>query len=111
MHFGANLGAATAPPALGSGLTIQASDDERELLLGSALTTAGLTIGRRVPRGTVPAGEAENVHRGGGRYVSVIGSNGLFHHPDDRGIHTVNLGTIASLVSAFTSVARTWSGA
>ena len=128
MHLGANIGAATRPPgaaatessdpqrrnaaaAMASGTTIQASDDEREALLSKALAAAGLTIGRRVPRGTVPGGEAENVHRGGGRYVSVIGSNGLFHHPDDRGLHTVDLSTIASFVSAFTSVARTWTAA
>ena len=74
----------------------------REALISGALASAGLTVGRRVPRGTVPGGEAENVHRGGGRYVSVIGSNGLFHHPDDRGVHTVDLSAIASFVSAFT---------
>ena len=123
MHFGANIGAATRPPgaapppdsdperrhaeaALGGGITIQASDDEREAVLSKELTAANLAITRRVPRGTVPGGEAENVHRGGGRYVSVIGSNGLFHHPDDRGIHTVNVPAVAAFVSAFSKVAR-----
>jgi len=125
MHLGANIGAATRsyqPPAsalndplqrgaviaMGSGATIQASDDEGEAVVSRALSSAGLTVGRRVPRGTVPAGEAEVVHRGGGRYVSIIGTNGLFHHPDDRGLHTVDLTTIASFVAAFTNVARTW---
>lgn len=104
MHFGANIGAASATAA---GNTIQASDDLGEASLSGALSSAGLTVGRRVPRGTVPGGEAEAVHRGGGRYVSVIGSNVLFHHPDDRGIHTVNVDAVARFVSAFTSVART----
>jgi hypothetical protein len=128
MHLGANLGAATRPnaapaqdqddlarrhatAAMGSANTIQASDDERETLLSGAMEAAGLVVSRRIPRGTVPAGEAENVHRGGGRYVSVIGSNGLFHHPDDRGLHTVDLHAIASLLSVFTTVAGTWSNA
>lgn len=128
MHFGANIGAAAPPSAgaaattpddpqrrhavaaMGSGNTIQASDDEKEALLSSALSSAGLTVGRRVPRGTVPGGEAEAVHRGGGSYVSVIGSNGLFHHPDDRGVDTVNVQAIMNFISAFTSLARTLSG-
>ena len=128
MHFGANIGAATrtaAAPAsafedprgrdaviaMGSGNTIQASDDEREAVIGHALSSVGLTVGRRAPRGVVPGGEAAVVHRGRGRYVSVIGTSGLFHHPDDRGIHTVDVDAIARFVSAFTSVARTWSAA
>src|SRR5436190_3733941 len=102
MHFGANIGAASAT---GSGNTIQASDDNRELVLSQALTAAGLGIGRRIPRGTVPGGEAEVVHRGGGRYVSVIGSNALFHHPEDRGVKTVDLNAIARFTKAFAAVA------
>ena len=57
------------------GTTIQASDDEFEELLARAMSAGDLRVGRRNPRGTVPGGEAEVVHRGGGRYVSVIGSN------------------------------------
>ena len=102
MHFGANIGAATTKP----GNTIQASDDEREALLSRELTAANVVITRRIPRGTVPGGEAENVHRGGGRYVSTIGFNELFHNPQDRGIQTVNVPVIAAFVSAFTKVAR-----
>jgi hypothetical protein len=123
MHFGANIGAATRPPnaaaplgndpdrrhadaVLGGGIRIQASDDEREALISRELAAANLAVATRTPRGTVPGGEAENVHRGGGRYVSVIGTNGLFHHPDDRGIHTVNVPAVAAFVSALSKVAR-----
>ena len=101
MHFGANIGAAT-----GKGNTVQASDDLGEEILSNALTAHGLGISRRVPRGTVPGGEAEAVHRGGGKYVSVIGSNALFHNPEDKGSKTVELATIARFVEAFTSVAN-----
>jgi hypothetical protein len=69
-----------------------------------------LAIDRRVPRGTIPGGEAEVVHRGGGRYVSVIGRNALFHNPDDRGAQSVNLTAIATFVEAFTVVARAFAG-
>jgi hypothetical protein len=105
MHLGANIGAATDP-----GTTVQASDDEFESLLDRPVTAAGLRIDRRNPRGTIPSGEAEVVHRGGGRYVSVIGRNALFHNPDDRGPHTVNPAAIASFVDAFIAVAKTLTG-
>jgi hypothetical protein len=38
----------------------------------------------------MPGGEAEVVHRGGGHYVSVIGSNALFHNPEDRDAKVVD---------------------
>ena len=123
MHFGANIGAAIRPgaapsepdsegqrrdaaAALAAGSTIQASDDESERLLSDAVTAVGLAIGRRVPRGTVPGGEAEVVHRGGGRYVSVIGANALFHNPQDRGVQTVDVPAIARFTQAFERAAR-----
>lgn len=122
MHLGANIGAATRPgtpppasaddpalrhatPVAGSANTIQASDDEFESILSRAMAGGGLAISRRNPRGTIPGGEAETVHRGGGRYVSVIGSNALFHNPDDRGVEAVDLGAIARFTKAFAWVA------
>ena len=51
-----------------------------ETMMAEAMTQAGLRIDRRHPRGAVPRGEAENVHRGGGRYISIIGNNDLFHN-------------------------------
>ena len=100
LHLGANIGAAVEP-----GTTVQASDDAFEGMLSEALTKASVGIDRRVPRGTVPGGEAEVVHRGGGRYVSVIGRNALFHNPDDRGPQTVDANAIARFADAFTTVA------
>jgi hypothetical protein len=124
IHLGANIGAATRPgspqpaagddpalrhatPVLGSANTIQASDDEFESVLSRAMSAAGLAISRRNPRGTIPGGEAETVHRGGGRYVSVIGSNALFHNPEDRGVQAVDLGAIARFTRVFAAVAET----
>jgi hypothetical protein len=106
MHFGANIGAATE-----NGNTIQASDDRNESVLAREMELAGLPITRRAPRGTVPGGEAEAVHRGGGRYVSVIGRNALFHNPDDRGPGAVDVAAVARFVDVFTSVARMLSSA
>ena len=77
-----------------------------EAILSRALDAEQLRIGRRNPRGTIPGGEAEVVHRGGGRYVSVIGPNALFHNPADRGPDVVNLEEIARFSAAFAMVAR-----
>jgi hypothetical protein len=106
MHFGASIGAATDP-----GNTLQASGDDLDALLSGAMAGSGLSIDRRIPRSTIPAGEAEVVHRGGGWYVSVIGRNALFHNPEDRGPQAVDPSTIARFVRAFTSVATKLAGA
>ena len=121
IHLGANIGAALRPalapnaaeeperrhatPVMGRGPTIQASDDEFEALLSGAMAANTIQIARRNPRGTVPGGEAEVVHRGGGRYASVIGSNALFHNPADRGPEAVDLAEIARFTKVFAAVA------
>jgi hypothetical protein len=101
IHLGANIGAAQDP-----GNTIQASDDELEKRLADAMTASGFAIGRRNPRGTIPGGEAEVVHRGGGRYVSIIGRNALFHNPADRGPEAIDALVISRFVDAVARVAQ-----
>jgi hypothetical protein len=106
IHFGANIGAAQNP-----GNTIQASDDEMEKVLAEPMAAAGLSIDRRVPRGTIPGGEAGVVHRGGGRYMSIIGRNALFHNQGDHGPEAVDPGVIARFAAVFTSIAKALAGA
>ncbi|HYL39037.1 MAG TPA: M28 family peptidase [Bryobacteraceae bacterium] len=106
IHFGANIGAAQDP-----GNTIQASDDEMEALMAGQIEAAGLKINRRVPRGNVPGGEAGVVHREGGRYLSLIGRNALFHNPADRGPEAVDPSVIARFAAAFTVIAKTLASA
>jgi hypothetical protein len=101
IHLGANIGAAQQP-----GNMIQASDDKMEATLANGMTAAGLVINRRVPGGTVPGGEAGIVHRGGGRYISVIGSNALFHNPADHGPNAVDVDVIARFAAVLTSIAK-----
>jgi len=99
IHLGANIGAAQGP-----GNNLQASDDEMESMMAEVMTKAGLRIVRRLPRGAVPRGEAENVHRGGGRYISIIGNNDLFHNTRDQGADVVDLKVIERFASAFAMV-------
>ena len=106
IHLGANIGAAQGP-----GNNLQASDDEMESMMAEVVTKVGLPIDRRLPRGAVPRGEAENVHRGGGRYMSIIGNNDLFHNTNDRGADAVDLKVIEHFASAFAMVATSLASA
>jgi hypothetical protein len=105
IHLGANIGAAQGP-----GNNTQASDDELEARQTDAMKANGLAITRRTPRGTVPNGEAEVVHRGGGRYVSFIGSNVLFHNPADKGPDAIDAVVISQFVDAITALAQGLAG-
>jgi len=128
IHLGANIGAARRvhtqrrpadatpgiPPSArlpqASGNTVQASDDEIERVLAQAMTSRDLTIDVRMPRDRVPGGEAEVVHRGSGRYVSVIGSNVMFHNPSDRGPEVIDARAIGAFVDAFAIVTTRLAG-
>jgi hypothetical protein len=128
IHLGANIGASrrvnnqlrpadtgsVVPPSASlpqaGGNTVQASDDEIERVLAQAMTSTGLTIDVRAPRDRVPGGEAEVVHRGRGRYVSVIGSNVMFHSPSDRGPDVIDARAIGAFVEAFAIVAARLAG-
>jgi hypothetical protein len=105
IHLGANIGAAQGP-----GNNLQASDDAMEAMLAAAMAKAGLAIDRRHPRGAVPRGEAENVHRGGGRYISIIGNNDLFHNLSDRGPGAIDLNVIERFANAFAIVVVSLAG-
>jgi hypothetical protein len=123
IHLGANIGAAHGIPVtpdanavnaiplsaalpLTRGNTIQASDDMMQGRLEHAMQAHDLRVGVRTPHHRVPGGEAEVVHRGGGRYVSVIGDNALFHNPADRGAAASDTRVIARFAAAFAGLAR-----
>jgi hypothetical protein len=106
IHLGANIGAAQGP-----GNILQASDDELEQMMAGAMTEAGLWIDRRHPRDREPLGEARNIHRGGGRFISIIGKNDLFHNPEDLGPEVVDLAVIARSALAFATVATSLAAA
>ena len=101
IHLGANIGAAQGP-----GNCLQASDNELQSMMTEMMTKIGLQIDQRVPHGNTPRGEAENIHRGGGRYISIIGNNALFHNTSDRGPETVDLAIIERFATAFAVVTK-----
>ena len=101
IHLGANIGAARGVPRL------QASDDEIEGLAAAALSKAGAEVRQRVPRGTRPGGEARNIHDGGGRYLSLLGSGPFFHNMADRWPAAVDLPAVTRFCQAFSELATT----
>jgi len=104
IHLGANIGAADGRTRL------QASDDEIEGRMVRALGEASATVRQRVPRGTVPAGEARNIHVGGGRYVSLLGSGRFFHTQQDRWPVAVDADAVTRYAQAVSSLAVALAG-
>ena len=105
MHLGASIGAALEP-----GLHLLASDDELKGLTRDAITGAEATMPEVAPRGTVPGGEARNVHERGGRYLSLAGGHALFHLESDRWPSAVDVDSVARYARALASVAAQLAG-
>lgn len=85
IHLGANVAAR-------DGTVILQASDQALLDLGTrALSDAGQPPDLTIAPGTAPFGEARNIFDGGGRYVSLLGRNPRFHHPDDRWPDAVDL--------------------
>jgi hypothetical protein len=83
VHFGANLGAATGK------LYLQSASDELRPLAETELGRAGQTPDVVAPKTLVPSGETRDIHRAGGTYLTLVGSNPLFHLPQDRWPHAI----------------------
>jgi hypothetical protein len=48
----------------------------------------------------VPSGETRDIHRAGGRYLTLVGSNRWFHLPQDRWPHSVDVPAITRIAAA-----------
>jgi hypothetical protein len=103
IHLGANIG------ATGGQMRLQASDDDIESSALHALEEAAASVETRAPRGTVPLGEARNIHVGGGRYVSLLSPSPAFHTQQDRWPAAVNVDVIARFAQAVSALAVTLS--
>lgn len=95
LHLGANFAAKD------SRLLLQADTPQRLEPLVAALRKQGITEFDTLPHGNRPLGEARNIHDRGGRYLSMLGSNRWFHHPQDRLATSVDVTRCAAIVTAF----------
>ena len=100
IHLGANFGAAR-----GGAVLYQASDEKLRALGLGLLNAEGVSPARETPITERPLGEARNVYDGGGKFISILGGNGLFHHPADRWPEAVDLPLTASVARAFAAIA------
>jgi hypothetical protein len=94
VHYGANIG------AVGGELSIQSASDDLRTLAAAELPRAGQPPDHTAPKTLVPTGETRDIHRAGGCYVTLVGSNPLFHLPQDRWPHAVDAGTVARVAAA-----------
>jgi hypothetical protein len=100
IHLGANIGAAVEP-----GMRLQTSSEEFDQMVVAVMKAESAKIDEVMPRGFVPLGEARNIQRGGGRYISLVGRNGLFHHPNDRWPEAVDVNAVAAYARALVRLA------
>ena len=94
VHFGANIGAADGR------LIIQSSSADLRSAMASGLDAAGCPGAVIAPAGTVPNGETRDIHVAGGRYLTLVGTNALFHLPDDRWPHAVDVDSVVATAAA-----------
>ena len=94
IHFGANIGAA------GGELSVQSASDDLRQLTETELARAGRAPDVVAPKTLVPSGETRDIHRAGGRYVTLVGSNPWFHLPQDRWPHSVDADTVTRIAAA-----------
>jgi hypothetical protein len=94
VHYGANIG------AVGGELSIQSTSDDLRALTRAELSRAGQQPDHIAPKTLVPTGETRDIHRAGGCYVTLVGTNPLFHLPQDRWPHAVDASAVARVAAA-----------
>jgi hypothetical protein len=100
VHYGANIGAA------GGQLSIQSADGPLREAMRHALTAFGQPPDTMAPATQVPTGETKDIHRAGGRYVTLVGNNQLFHLPQDRWPGATDVPAIERVAAGATAMVR-----
>ena len=95
-HLGANFVAAH-----GGNVRLQASSQELLDSALDALSRQGLAPGSITALDSRPFGEAREIDDGNGRYLSLLGANGLFHSPLDRWPDSVDRDLLHGIAEAF----------
>jgi hypothetical protein len=93
VHYGANLGAA------GGTMSLVSPDDDLRDLATAELAGIGQPH-TMAPRTLVPSGETRDIHRAGGRYLTLVGTNPLFHLPQDRWPEAIDLDAVTRIAAA-----------
>jgi hypothetical protein len=104
LHWGANLGAA------GGRLSVMSSSEELRTVAAGELERAGQRPDVLAPVSQVPSGETRDIHRAGGRYVTLVGTNPWFHLPQDRLPHAVDTQAVTRIAAGAARLAQELSG-
>lgn len=102
VHLGANFGANE------SDIRLQSSSSSQLHKLRTSLERHNVTVAGEVRPGTRPGGEARDIFDGGGNYISILGSNQLFHHPDDRFSTNLDLPRLIRIRSSLIECVQDW---
>jgi hypothetical protein len=94
IHYGANIG------AVGGQLSLVSPEDDLRELAQTELALSGRPPDSLAPKNLVPSGETRDIHRAGGRYLTLVGSNPFFHLPQDRWPHAVDAAAVARIAAA-----------
>jgi hypothetical protein len=94
VHYGANLG------AMGGVLSLVSNHQDLRALSLAELNAAGVPPDDIPWPAQPPSGETRDIHRAGGRYLTLVGTNRLFHLPQDRWPHAVDVPAIARIAAA-----------
>ncbi len=105
IHYGANIG------AMGGALSIQSADPPLRTAMRRALAAHQQAPDTEAPETQIPNGETRDIHRRGGRYVTLVGTNPLFHSPRDRWPHAVDVQVIRRVAAAAAAMVRDWTSA
>ena len=93
VHLGANFAAKKG------NVLWQASNKDYMSIGIEELTSKGLDEVQTWPISSRPLGEARNIYDGGGQFISLLGSNSLFHHPEDRWPEAIDMAKLEKLNS------------
>lgn len=103
VHYGANLG------ATGGVLSLVSNQANLRALGLAELNRAGHPPDDIPWPAQPPSGETRDIHKAGGRYLTLVGTNRLFHLPQDRWPHAVDVPAIARIAAASARVVLTLS--
>ena len=98
IHLGANFA------ATGSQVRLQYSSQGIKNLTRRFLEQGRLVPGVETAIENRPLGEARNIYDARGNFLSLLGNNPLFHHPDDRWPDAVDIATTARWADAFSNI-------
>ena len=93
-HLGANFAAKDGS------VLLQASTQDYMNLIMKEFKHENIEETQSWPISKRPLGEARNIYDGGGEYISLLGSNPLFHNPDDFWPHSIDIEKLEKLNNA-----------